>query len=295
MFWRRLLDRFGAEQGLVLALSGGGARGLAHIGVLQVLEKHGVRPDLITGTSMGAIVGGLYALHDDAGRVRDKAMEVVESESFKRFGLDDLLEKQKGGSRASEEFGQHVRRLFLLTRMMRKPAIIEGQLLLDTLRDVFGDASFSDLTIPFIAIASDLISGEDIELATGPLAPAIAASASIPGVFEPVRMESWYLVDGGVTKNVPIPDGQSTTRSKVIAVDVLPGLTDSGPFLHGVDVLSRADQITMLHLNRFYLSYADVVIKPEVRKVHWADFHRMDELIEAGVKATEEVLEEIID
>lgn len=286
MRWKWIERFFEPKPKRVLALSGGGARGLSHIGVLQEIDRLGLKPDLITGTSIGAIVGALYCLHGTSERLADATRNVVSGERFKRFGLDDMVEEEKNDHDSFSDLGARVRRIYTLSKMMRRPSIIELGVMEDVMHELFGEATFDDLKIPFAAVATDLLSGEDITLAKGSLATAVQASASIPGVFAPVSIDGMLLVDGGITRNVPIPEtAEESEDSTIVVVDVMRGLKADGPFRHGVDILARTDWISQLHLNQFYLNMADLVIVPEVRNIHWADFKRLDQLIEKGRNA----------
>lgn len=298
MKWHWIERFFQPRPSRVLALSGGGARGLAHIGVLQEIDRLGLKPDLITGTSIGAIVGAIYCLHGNSDHLRETALSAIQSDVFKRFGLDDLVEEEKEDHDSFSDLGARVRRIFTLSRMMRRPSVIEAGIMEGVMEQLFGDASFADLKLPFAAVATDLISGEDITLAEGALAPAVQASASIPGVFAPVARDGMLLVDGYVTKNVPIPETNETSgNSSIVVVDVMRGLHSDGPFRFGMDILARTDWIAQIHLNRFYLEMADLVIVPNVKQIHWADFRNIDNLIEEGrrsIEGNEEMLIELL-
>ncbi len=291
MILKWLHDHFGQEKGKVLALGGGGARGIAHVGIIQVLEENNWKPDLVTGTSMGAVIGALYAMHGNAGKVEEHIHDIAAGEEFKKFDFEKIVRPKQGGSRGGQDFTNHVKHILLLTRLERKQAILSSQLMNRILDQIFGELTFDNLQIPFVAIATDLISGEDIEIREGLVAEAVAASSSIPGVFTPVKKNGMLLVDGCVTKNIPVPDPEDSERFYVVAVDVLPHLFEEGPFHHALDILNRADRITRHHLNQTYLAMADEVIVPDVRHVHWADFSRIDELIQVGRVAAEKHLE----
>lgn len=296
MLWERLREWLNQDHALVLALSGGGARGLSHIGVLQALEREGIKPDLVTGTSMGALVGAMYCLHGTSKDLERITGVVIESEEFQRFGLDEIVASQAndGGPKSLEEWGSQVRRFWAFSKMVRKQAIVESELLEDVLRNMLGNATFNDLKIPFVAIATDLISGQDVHLVKGSLAKAVQASSALPGVFPPVKMGRMLLVDGGVTKNVPIPDkDEIPVPHKVIVVDVMRSLADKGPYSSGVDILSRTDWITMIHLNQFYLKMADLVLVPQVRSIHWADFSGYRKIVQAGREVTLENMKRV--
>ena len=295
MNWKRFKERFLAEPTNVLALSGGGARGMAHIGVLNHLDELRVRPDLVTGTSMGAVVGGLYCLHGTSAGMKEVVHTLFESELFEKLDLDDLIQEDDEKEDSFEAFTRRTRTLFTLGRMMRRLSVVEASFMEEVMTRLFGDATFEDLEIPFVAVATDLYSGEDIAFSRGPLAPAVQGSAAIPGIFPPVSLDGMLLVDGYITKNVPVPEpGEPPYRTDVIAVDVQRRLPAEGPWETGLDVVTRAEWIMQIQLNRFYLEMADLVLVPEVGKVHWADFRRMDQLIEAGRAAAAAETDEIL-
>lgn len=295
MNWRQFKERFFSDPTRVLALSGGGARGMAHIGVLQHLDALSLKPELVTGTSMGAVVGAWYCLHGSSTGLADVAKELFEGELFEKLDLDDLIEDEDGVRDSFEEFSRRTKVLFTVSKMLRRMSLVEAEFMEEVMESLFGDATFSDLEIPFVAVATDLHTGEDVALTQGRLATAVQASASIPGVFPPVALDGHLLVDGYVTKNVPVPEpGEPPNRADVIAVDVQRGLQSDGPWENGLDVLARAEWIMQIQLNRYYLEQADLVLVPDVRDVHWADFSRIDELIRAGGSAAVESEKEIV-
>jgi len=268
---------------------------MAHIGVLQHLDALSLKPELVTGTSMGAVVGAWYCLHGSSTGLADVAKELFEGELFEKLDLDDLIEDEDGVRDSFEEFSRRTKVLFTVSKMLRRMSLVEAEFMEEVMVSLFGDATFSDLEIPFVAVATDLHTGEDVALTQGRLATAVQASASIPGVFPPVALDGHLLVDGYVTKNVPVPEpGEPPNRADVIAVDVQRGLQSDGPWENGLDVLARAEWIMQIQLNRYYLEQADLVLVPDVRDVHWADFSRIDELIRAGGSAAVESEKEIV-
>jgi NTE family protein len=293
--WKRIKERFFSDPTKVLALSGGGARGMAHIGVLQHLDHLSLRPDLVTGTSMGAVVGAWYCLFGSAGGLVERAYDLFESDLFAKLDLDELKADKEGARDSFEEFSRKTKALFMLSKMVRRMSIVEEGFMERVVQGLYGQATFADLEIPFVAVATDLYSGEDVALTEGSLARAVQASASIPGVFPPVAWEDMLLVDGFITKNVPVPEpGEPPLKADVIAVDVQRGLESSGPWENGIEVVSRAEWIMQIQLNRWYLEQADLVLVPDVREVHWADFGRIDQLVEAGRMAVVEREEEVV-
>jgi len=176
------------------ALGGGSARGLFHIGVLGVLEEHGIYPDVIAGTSMGSIVGALYASGLSASEIKRIA---VEMDWKKLIRLADLTLPLSG--------------------------LFQGKRVVALLKSILRDKTFSQLKIPFACVATDLITGEQIVLQDGSLLDAIRASISIPTVFTPVKVKGRYLVDGGLVNVVPVSVCRDMGADFVIGVNVIPG------------------------------------------------------------------------
>lgn len=189
--------------GLCLALGGGGARGLAHIGVLRVLDQAGIPVAAIAGTSMGAIVGALY--------LRGIAPEEMAREAQRISGIAGTLG--------------------LIDLSLGAPhGLLKGRRIENFLGEKLGRGCiFSDLARPFAAVAVDTISGREVVLRHGLVATAVRASMAVPGVFYPTEREGMRLVDGGVLNNVPADVARSLARGPVVAVDVLPYFGDNEP------------------------------------------------------------------
>jgi NTE family protein len=295
MNWKQFKERFFTDPTHVLALSGGGARGMAHIGVLAHLDHLSLKPELVTGTSMGAVVGALYCLYGSSEGLKDVVHELFESELFEKLDLDELIRDEDGKHDSFEEFTRRTKDLITVTKLMRRISLVEAEYIEEMMTGLFGEATFADLKVPFVAVATDLYSGEDVALTEGRLATAVQASAAIPGAFPPVALNGMLLVDGYVTKNIPVPEpGEPANRADVIVVDVQRQLEATGPWDNGIDIRSRAEWIMQIQVNRAYLELADLVLVPDVQDVHWADFARTDQLIEAGRLSAMEQEEEII-
>ena len=185
---------------VTLVLGGGAARGLAHIGVIRVLEEEGFNISAITGTSMGALVGGIYA----AGKL-DKYTDWVTSLTKK-----DVIQ-------------------YLDVSFRAKSGILKGDLIMEALRDFVGDVSIESLTIPFLAVATDLTARKEVWITRGNLFDAIRASISVPGVFTPHRFAGRWMVDGGLLNPVPVTPAAQTLAGVTIAVDVT-GPRSANPF-----------------------------------------------------------------
>ena len=247
-----------------LALGGGGARGIAHLGVWQRLQELGIPIHCIAGTSIGAIAGAIIA----AGRV-DKALAWCEMSSWKK--LPELL--------------------FDFPTMK---ALIAGRSVEKKLRQIIATERFPDLPIPFAAVATDLNTGEAVVMQDGDLISAVRASMSIPGVFSPIERDGRVLVDGQFVNPVPVSVCRALGADVVIAVDVNP-LGDPAtakPFkkLRITDVLLKSFGILNYELTRRELAVnkPDVLIRPDVGKVVALDFRRVGPLVEIGRQAVDE-------
>jgi len=259
-----------------LALGGGAARGMAHIGVLNVLEREGIPIDLIAGTSVGAAVASLYARSKNAALVKKKVIE-LSGRRLTRF-IDPALPRT---------------------------GLIKGKKLSDLLASFLGgNIKFSDLLIPFACTATDIDTGEAVVFDRGSVTEAVRASISLPGVFTVARRGGRYLVDGGLANPVPVNLVQKMGADFVIAVNVIPGVIDRshesikestkgarGPNI--IHVLLQSIHIGAYSLVRSSLGNADVVIEPDVVHIGAAEFHRARECIKQGELAARKAMPEI--
>jgi NTE family protein len=266
-----------------LALGGGGARGLAHIGVLKVLLREQIPIDVISGTSMGGIVGAMHAV--------GMSPEQMEVEASKRG-----------------EIGQIFR---LIDLRLVGSGLLGGKRIKKMLVDMLGaETTFANLPLPFAVIATDYNSGREVVLKDGIVADAVRATMSVPGVFEPVEIGGYKLLDGGVLDNVPVGVTRSLGAEKVIAVDVLPNFRVNEP---GQDPivpplktrkvpkayrqLWHVELVMIAALTEFRLkeSRPDVIIRPDlpVDMDLLLSFDRPQEAIECGVRAAEAALPQI--
>ena len=300
-----------------LALSGGGGRGLAQIGVLKVLERERVPIHLIAGTSVGSVVGGLYATLVDAGEVERRVLEMLESPEMGELNLQRVLQAmgrasveddpldlpQASGSEASQRAGAQqgllaraqsmFRRLYASHAALSRESVLKGERVLQVFRGLFEERTFDDVRIPFAAVAVDLERGCEAIITRGPLAHAVAASSAVAGVFPPVVMGGRKLVDGGYTSPVPIDATQTLGANVVIAVDVSMTRIDCGALDNGVEIAMRSSEISLLALEREQLRRADVIISARGRARHWSDYSQPHEAIAAGEAAAHRALDNV--
>ena len=275
-----------------LVLSGGGARGLAHVGVLQVLERARVPVHVIVGTSMGAIVGGLYASGMRADEIERELLKVRWEEVFaSRVERRELPERRKDQDlemSAALELGWRDGEL-------RVPQATVSSRGLETLlrrytlpvRDV---TDFDRLPIPFRAVATDMESGEQVELSTGDLAIALRSSMSVPGVFAPIEREGRILGDGGLVNNLPVDIARRLGADVVLAVNV--GTPVGGRETLGSIIGLTAQMINILTEQNVQRSLAsltsrDLLIRPDLQRLGAGDFEKAAQFMEFGRLAAE--------
>lgn len=240
-----------------IALGAGGARGLAHIGVLQVLEKHNIPIDFVAGSSIGSLVGALYCMGHDGATLEQFAYLFHE-----KFYLDFTVPKMGfiSGKRIKEL-------LYLLTKGKR----------------------IEELKIPLTIVATDLLNGEKVLFREGVIADAIRASISIPGIFVPEEHNGRLYVDGGVVDRVPASVVKEMGADIIIAADV--STLKTKPQMNSViDVILQSIDIMQHEMVRFHELNTDVIIRPNVNNYSLRSFDAAEELIEIGKRETEKQL-----
>lgn len=276
-----------------LALGGGGARGLAHIGVLKVLEQNKIKIHSITGCSMGAIVGGLYAYYGNSKQVEDFILEVINHPKFIELGIEKLSEKNnKPDKNYFEQFYDYIGKRVQALKALNRLSYFDEQLT-NEMYKVIPDVPIENFNIKFSAIATDLLSGEEINFTNGSLRKAIQASSAIPGIFPPVKYQNYFLIDGSASESVPAAKVKDLGADRVLAVDVTREIKIIEEPQNVFEILYRAEDISSYHLSMVRLREADLVIRPKVRHLSWADFDMTSEIIAAGEQAALENFDEI--
>ena len=276
-----------------VALGGGAARGLAHVGVLRALVREGIPVDVVTGTSMGAIVGGAFAATGDIAFVEDGVRRVLSSEQFRKNRLSFLREtkRQRGGLLFSVT--NLVRRGIVYGASTMRQSFLSAEEFAHSMEAILPDMDIEDMPIAFAAVALDLKAGEEVLLHRGSLRHAASASSAIPGILPPVRHDGRVMVDGGWVDKVPVLPAFRLGADIVFAVDISADVEDTRDYTRGIDVFIRANAIKDSFLVAFHRSLADVIIEPAVKKVHWADFGAVDHCIESGDEAAVRALPQI--
>lgn len=258
-----------------LALSSGGSRGPAHVGALDILKKNGIPIDMISGTSIGAVVGAFYAAGKSIAEITDTMTELKQT---KLLSLTDFTIPTSG--------------------------LIKGHRIQRWVKSVIGDISFSDLNIPFACLATDIITGEAVVLKDGPVAPALRASVSIPVIFTPAKLNGRYLLDGMLVEPIPVRVLREMGADIIIAVNVLPymgGKTSMGSSWEKdkrkkpniFSVITRMMYIVGYQSVQSNIREADIVITPEVGHIFPGYFNRAEECLLKGEEAARLSIPEI--
>jgi NTE family protein len=272
-----------------LVLSGGAAKGLAHVGVLQVLERAGVPVDAVAGTSMGALVGALYAVGYGADSLAALARAVpwdvvIGGRTERRF----LQPEQKRAD------GRHLVTLPLRGVTPTLPNRLVGshnvrQLLAQLTWPVALVRDFHDLPIPFAAVAADLETGEAVTFTSGPLVDALSATMAIPGIFAPERIGERTLVDGGIVRNLPARDAEHLGADVLVCSDVSEPAKPAEEMVTVFEIVNQALTLKFEPAHREERARCDILITPEIAGLRASDFDAVDTWIARGIAAAEAV------
>ena len=276
-----------------LVLSGGGAKGFAHIGVLKVLEEAGVKIDYIGGTSMGAVIGGLYASGYNASQIDS----IFQATNFNEL-LNDFI------PRSSKNFYEKRNdELYALVLPFNKlkigipEALSKGMynynLLSRITRNVRHIRDFNKLPIPFLCIGTNIETGEQVLLNKGNLAQAMIASSAFPSLFSPVEIDGKLLVDGGVINNYPIEEVRKLGAEIIIGVDVQDDLLDRNQLKDATRILVQITNLQSIERMKKNVKQTDIYIKPDIKNYGVVSFDKGKEIIRKGEEATFSVYEQI--
>src|SRR5690554_3291678 len=276
-----------------LVLSGGAARGLTHIGVLRALEEQGIVIDAIAGTSMGAVVGGLYAAGYSVAELERLAIELDWQQAlsdaparknipFRRKQDDrDFLVKQQISIRDDGRLGLPL-------------GVLQGQNLVLLLEALFARAGavehFDELPIPFRAVAADISSGEAVVFSEGHLALAVRASMSIPALLTPVEVDGRLLVDGGISNNIPVDIARQMGVDRVVVVDIGSPLAATESLQTVFNILNQSVALLTRRNSEAQLAtlqQQDILIQPELAGFGITDFARAQGMMDAGYRAAD--------
>jgi NTE family protein len=277
-----------------LALGGGGARGLAHVGVIKALERKGISIDFIAGTSVGSVIGAFYALYKDSQKLQTSAQALANKMNQYQNQFDfNQFEKDDKKVLPWVKLTDFIKTGYYLHTELRKTCLNDGEIIEKLFSEVFGESLFHETKLPFIAVAADLISGEEVFLNKGKIIPALMASCAIPGVFPPVQFQNTLLVDGGIIDNVPVKAVKMMGANFVIASNISKELKRKTEFKNAIDILLRSEKITSKELRKVQLETADFVISPKIHHIDWWNFSKPEQCMGLGEEATNKVITDL--
>jgi len=276
-----------------IALGGGAARGLSHIGVIAALIRHQIPIDVITGTSMGAIIGAIFAANPDPEALKARFDAYLSSEEFAKSGFNFFKRLDSQGEGIMFEIARMARRSLFNALMVTQTALINAGTAEESYALLVDDLQIEQTRIPFAAVALDLLSGKQVTLTQGSLRKAIAASCAMPGVLNPVEHQGQMLVDGGWAEAVPIQAARQLGANFVIAVDVFGAPRTFTTPRNAIDVIARADSLVRIALSEEQLKAADVVLMPKNGVAHWADFSTSEQAVQRGKDEVDQRIDEI--
>lgn len=289
----------GERDKIGLVLSGGGAKGAAHIGVLAVLEENRIPVDVITGTSMGAYVGGMYAMGLSAEEVKDRTLAADWQGGYEdRASRNDLIlrrKKQNDDYQIYADIG-----LDLNGEFQGRQGAFQGQGMAVLLRSLTSNlpemASFDDLAIPYRAVATDIAKVQPVVIDSGHLATAMQASMTVPGALKPVNWHQHLLVDGGVVNNMPVDAAHQLGADVIIAVDLRDALFGEAELDSALNIVAQLTTFmtnTSADQQKALMKPDDVYLLPEVSFMLAPDFDKMEQAYIAGRKVALEALPEL--
>ncbi|MFT5215848.1 MAG: NTE family protein [Glaciecola sp.] len=265
-----------------LVLSGGGAKGLAHIGALKTIDRLGVKIDYVAGTSMGAIIGGLYA----SGYSGKQIDSIFKSVDFDELISDNLPRYAKTFYERDNAEKYAIVLPFDNFKVQIPSAISKGQnvfnLFSKLLLHVSDIHDFENLPIPFFCIATNIETGEPVLLDRGSLPQAMAASGALPSVFQPVIINNKILIDGGVVNNYPIDELRAKGMNLIIGVDVQDALVERNELNSAPDILLQISNFRTIDVMKDKVKKTDIYIKPDVKNFNVVSFQYGQQIIENG-------------
>ena len=276
-----------------LALGGGGARGLAHIGVIRALLQADIPIHCISGSSIGAIVGAMYALTLDVDSVQKRFEMFVQSEVFKSIGLERLRPTPNREPTFFDNITRQIKNRVVMNLATNRLSILNIERLEKTVSFLIRDTKFSDMQIPLSVIATNIKSGEVVRFIEGDLFRHLVASAAIPGYNPPVEIDGELFIDAAVGSPEPVQECYDLGADFVIAASASSNLSFDRDFENVLDVVGRAEQITTNKFASTQLEKADVAICPEYGKIHWSEFNEVEKIIKIGEEATKIMIPKI--
>lgn len=281
---RRVLMRLRSP---VLALGGGGARGFVHIGVMRVLEANSIGVRAMVGTSMGSLMGAMYLAHGSAASVEERWRNAIELGILPAVRQVRMVPRAEKKEHPLIQVARQIKNQVVVSFALNRSTVLDGAVLDQAVDHLLPDMLIEDLPRPFVAVATDLESGEEVRLSHGSLRMAVKASSSIPGMVPAKLINGRSLVDGGVVAEVPVAAARERGRP-VLVVDASMEIPPVENDDLALDTMMRTQMMTSQLLRQRQLAEATWMIRPKIGSVAWAEWGTIDEMIEAGESAARE-------
>jgi NTE family protein len=286
----------GGRRGVTLVLGGGGARGLAHLGVIQVLEQAGVSIRAVVGASAGAIMGAAWLQRRDAGATIADLLAFLRSSAFARLGLAHAAGPDRTRRHRSmlSRLLTGWRRQVAMQLLFRRESLFHRRRLERLVSAAVDDGSLESLRLPLLVAAFDLKSGEEVVLDHGRLREALTASASVAGFFPPVVVDGRRLVDAGLADTLPVAVAVARFGRPVVAVDLSRDVDTAVEPRSAFEILLRTEELASRFNSRQRAMLADVEVAPRLGGRWWLDFSAPETIVAAGAAAAKERLDEVV-
>lgn len=261
-----------------VALGSGGARGYAHVPLLELVEECGIKPEIVTGSSIGSVVGAAYALTADSRMVRKMTNMFVKKNQKK---IDELV-KMASSTTLTDA-------LNMARKSTAEKSIVDEDFLYDMITPIFGDAKFSDTKLKLGIVATDIKTSSTTLITSGYIIDAVCASASVPGTFAPTRLGGTHFIDGGVMCVVPVEQCRELGAQMVIAADVTNKMR-KGTFKNSLDLMTYINQLKLERIIKYELEKADYSVRFINLDMDWYRFDQFEKATQLSRKLLEEGL-----
>ncbi len=277
-----------------LALGGGAARGLAHVGVLMELEKAGIPIDLIVGTSIGALVGGMYAINPNADEVKGRILGFFTGKEFNLASVDFVNSTQSDEEKGLlRRVAQTVRKSIFYGISLTRLSYLSLDMLEKEVAMLVPDIEINETRLPFSCGATDITNSAVYYFHERSLRKAIVASCALPGIFPPVELYGRKFIDGSWAVQNPVACAREMGADFVIAINIDPENDEEMELRNGLDVVLVGNKVTRRMLAKMQLKEADAVVTPNTCDIHWADFGHSALCVERGSDSASKIIPEI--
>ncbi|RKZ31841.1 hypothetical protein DRQ33_06780 [bacterium] len=288
-----IIDKIFGTRNIGLALGAGGARGLAHIGVIQALDELNYKIVALSGASMGAIVAAMFAFYPHWSMVQEKLFDYFKShqEALDEFEiLKNASRQESSESSRFKSIKSSMYKLRMYGRLIADTPLLKSELLTDLIYTVLPDKDIEEANLPLTIVVYDILSEKEVRIRNGAVRDIVVASCSIPGIFPPVKKDDMLLVDSGAISPVPVSAVKSSGVKKIVAVDVSPKQSKHNRYSNGLDIMLNVLAGATQKIKEMELRDADIVIQPQIGGLEWWRFEYYQQIKDRGYKAAMERL-----